>query len=121
MKFLQEANGEPDDFSRRINQIIELNEDRDEVHYKLQKYQNKMKILFDRKDMERDFKEGDLVLRWDARREGKGKHGKFDNLWFGPFSIVEVKGNNTFILLNLEGQYSSLPVNGKYLKHYIQY
>ena len=121
MRFLQKANEEPDGFSRRINQIIELSENRNEVHYKLQKYQNKMKILFDRKDRDIDFKERDLVLRWDARREDKGKHGKFDNLWFGPFSIAEVKGNNTFILQNLEGQYSSLPVNGKYLKHYIQY
>ena len=121
MRFLQEENEEPDDFSRRINQIIELNENRDEVHYKLQKYQNKMKSSFDRKVIERDFKEGDLVLIWDARREDIGKHGKYDNLWFGNFSIAEVKGNNTFILQNLEGQYSSLPINGKYLKHYIQY
>ena len=61
------------------------------------------------------------MLRWDTRREDKGKHAKFDNLWFGPFSIVEVKGNNTFILQNLQGEYSSFPFNGKYLKHYIQY
>jgi len=80
-----------------------------------------MKSLFDRKVRERDFNKGYLVLRWDARREDKGKHGKFDNFWFGPFSIVEVKGNNTFILQNLEGQYFPLPVNGKYLNHYIQY
>ena len=77
IKFLQDATDEPDDFSKRINRIIELNENRDEVQYKLQKCQNKMKVLFDRKARERDFKEGDLVLRWDARREEKGKHGKF--------------------------------------------
>lgn len=80
-----------------------------------------MKILFDRKARERDFRESDLALIWDARREDKGKHGKFDNLWLGPSRITEVKGNNTFILQNLEGEYSSLPVNGKYLKHYIKY
>ncbi len=56
-----------------------------------------MKNLFDGRARERDLKEGDLVLRWDARRE-KGKHGKFDNLWFGPLAIAEVKGNNTFVL-----------------------
>lgn len=93
MKFLRESNEEPDDFSRRINQIIELNEDRDEVHYKLNKYQIKMKSLFDKKASERDFRQGDLVLRWNARREDKMKHGKFDNLWLRPFSIAEVKGN----------------------------
>ena len=57
-----------------------------------------MKTMFDRRPRERDFKEGDLVLRWNARREEKGKLGKFDNLWFGPLAIDEVKGNNTFVL-----------------------
>eukprot|EP00253_Pinus_taeda_P030493 PITA_30493 len=83
LKFLQDSTDALDDFSRRINQIIELNENRDEVQYKLKKYQNKMKSLFDKKARERDFREGDLVLRWDSRREEKRKHGKFDNLWFG--------------------------------------
>ena len=31
LKFLQDSTNEPDDFSRRINQIIKLNENRDEV------------------------------------------------------------------------------------------
>jgi len=66
LKFLQDSIDEPNDFSRRINQIIELNENRDEVQYKLKKYQNKMISLFHRRAMERDFKEGDLVLRWDS-------------------------------------------------------
>lgn len=90
---MRESNEEPDDFSQRINHIIELNEDRVEVHYKLKKYRSKMKSLFDRKSRERDFREGDLVLRWDARRKEKGKHE------------------------NLEGEYSSFLVNGNYLKH----
>jgi len=121
LKFLQDSTDEPDDFSRRINQIVELNENRDEVQHKLKKYQNKMKALFNRRARERDLKEGDLVLRWDARREEKGKHGKFEKLWFGPLAIAEVKGNNTFVLQNLEGLYSTYPVNGRFLKHYIQY
>eukprot|EP00253_Pinus_taeda_P001701 PITA_01701 len=116
---VKDSTDEPDDFSRRINQIIELNENRD-VQYKLNKYQNKMKTLFDRRARERAFEEGDLVLRWDARREEKGKHGKFDNLWFGPLEIAEVKGNNTFVPRKLEGLYSTYPVNGRFLKHYIQ-
>ena len=28
------------------------------------------------------------MLRWDARRDEKPKHGKFDHLWLGPFKIV---------------------------------
>eukprot|EP00253_Pinus_taeda_P028048 PITA_28048 len=93
-----DSTDEPDDFSRRINQIIELNENRHEVQYKLKKYQHKMKTLFDRRGRERDFREGDLVLRWDSTREENGKHGKFDNPWFGPLAVAEEKGNNTFLL-----------------------
>ena len=44
------------------------------------------------------------MLRWDARKEDKGKHGKFDFLWFGPFKISQVFDNNTFILQNIEDQ-----------------
>jgi len=43
------------------------------------------------------------VLRWDVKREDKGKHGKFDQLWFGPFKIVEERGNNNYMLENLDG------------------
>lgn len=80
-----------------------------------------MKEIFYIKARERNLKKGDLVLWWDIRREDKGNHEKIDNLWFGPFNIAKFKGNNTFILQNLEGEYSSLLVNGRYLKHYIQY
>ena len=47
------------------------------------------------------FAVGDLILRWDARKEEKGKHGKFENLWIGPFSIIKILGNNTFVLQNV--------------------
>ena len=80
-----------------------------------------MENMFDRRARERDFREGDLVLKWDSRREENGKHGTFDKLWFGPLAIVEVKDNNTFVLQNLEGIYSTCPVNGRFLKHFIQH
>ena len=80
-----------------------------------------MKSIFDRKSREIYFKVGDLVLRWDTRREDKGKHGKFDSLWYGPFKILEARANNTFFLENLDGEYLQQPVNGYYLKHYFQF
>ena len=75
-------------------------------------YQEKMKFIFDIKAKDILFQPGDLVLRWDVRREEKGKHGKFDPLWYGPFKIVEVRTNNTFILENLDVELIQLPVNG---------
>jgi hypothetical protein len=41
-----------------------------------------MKALFNLKEKYREFLLGDLVLRWDARREEAAKHGKFDHLWY---------------------------------------
>jgi len=60
-----------------------------------------------------------LVLRWDAVREEKGKHGKFDNLWKGPYKIVAFAGKNAYILEeNGDGRGLGAPVNGQLLKHY---
>lgn len=63
-----------------------------------------MKDTFDKREKENYFKVDDLVLAWDARREEKGKHGKFYILWFGPFIIAEVLDNNTFDLKILDDE-----------------
>ena len=63
-----------------------------------------MKDSFDKRVKKDLFTVGDLVLRWDARKDEKGKHGKFDNLWIGPFSIMKILGNNTFVLQNLRDE-----------------
>ena len=38
------------------------------------------------------------MLQWDARNEDKGKHGKFEKLWKGPYNIATYKGKNAFLL-----------------------
>lgn len=59
------------------------------------------------------------MLHWDARNEDKGKHGKFDNLWKGPYIFSAYKGHNSFLLKEMDGQdCSGGPVNGRLLKHY---
>jgi hypothetical protein len=40
-----------------------------EVDERLQKYQDNMKALFNRKAKDREFLPDDLVLKWDARKE----------------------------------------------------
>ena len=62
-----------------------------------------IKKLFDKITKAENFKIGDKFLKWDLRREQKGKHGKFDNLWLGPYSIHSVAGNNSFFLQELNG------------------
>jgi hypothetical protein len=91
-----------------------------EVDDKLQKYQDNMKSLFDKKAKDREFLPGDLVLKWEARKEDAGKHGKFDHLWFRPFKIAVAEGKNSFSLENLNGEILEAPINGRYLKHFMQ-
>jgi hypothetical protein len=79
-----------------------------------------MKALFDHKAKNKDFLPNDLVLKWDARREDSAKHGKFDHIWYKPFKVSASKGNNSFMLENLDDKTLSAPINGCYLKHYMQ-
>ena len=64
---------------------------------------------------------GDAVLRWDAGNDEKDKHGKFGNLWLGPFIIIQILANNTFVLQNLNGDEVAGPVNGRFFKHFNTY
>ena len=81
MKLIQEVHSEDDDVTRRTNQIIHLQQTREEVYIRAQQLQENIKKFFDRRTKASDFKIGDKVLKWDSRREYKGKHGKIDNLW----------------------------------------
>jgi hypothetical protein len=61
-----------------------------------------MKDTFDKKVKADIFKAGDLVLKWDAARQEKGKHGKFDALWTGPFLYHQY--NRTTLLFSKSGR-----------------
>ena len=115
MKLLQEQQDEPNHMKRRINQIIEINELRDKEYDKVQIHQEKMKNTFHKKVKEDTFQIDDLVLKWDAPHEGKGKQSKFDHLWVGPYIIATLRGNNSCILQYQDGsQYEGGPVNGRF-------
>jgi hypothetical protein len=68
IKLWQDANEDPNDVMRRINQIIKVQQNRAEVDVKLQKYQDNMKSIFDKKEKDREFLPGDLVLKWYVRK-----------------------------------------------------
>ena len=109
---------EPNNIQRRIFALIELQQEREAVEEKAKMYRKEIKERFDRKIKENTFSCGDMVLRWGARKEQKGKHGKFYNLWIGHFIILKLLENNTFVLQTLEGEELSNPVNGRFLKHF---
>ena len=119
MKLIQGIEEEPNSIQRRINQLIALQEKRNEVYENHQQSQNRIKNTFDKKIKEESFQIRDKVLKWEAKIEEKEKHGKFENLWKGPFKIADFHGNKTYILQEIDGgSYVGGPVNGRFLKHY---
>eukprot|EP00253_Pinus_taeda_P017897 PITA_17897 len=65
------------------------------------------------------FQLDDVVLKWDARNEEKGKHGKFKNLWKGPFKVAAYRGENAFLLKEMKAEdCPGGPINGRLLKRY---
>jgi FtsZ-binding cell division protein ZapB len=97
MKYIQEENNELNPTQRRINQQIELHQIREGLCDKAQTYQEKMKQVFGKRVNTNDFNIGDLVLKWDFKYKDKGKHGKFDNLWKGPYKVFAFLENDSFL------------------------
>jgi hypothetical protein len=75
---------------RRILHLVELHQVREQLLEKTELHQKNMKDIFDKIAKDDVFQEGDLVLKWDAYIQDKGKNGKFDTLWIGPFIITQV-------------------------------
>ena len=99
--------------------MIHLQQTREEVLHNTLKVQERIKKIYDRKAKLDDFQIDDVVLRWDARNEDKVKHGKFDNLWKGPYKIAAYRGQNDFLLKEINGDdYPGGSVNGWPLKRY---
>ena len=94
---------EEDSMPNRINQIIELDENRRKALDHSIKNQDKIKRTFEKSARTRPFQIGDTALLWDKRREKRGKHGKFDSLWLGPYIIYDMVGINSFLLNIMEG------------------
>ena len=102
--------------------MIELNQVQEALVEKTQAYKDKVKSIFYKRANKKKIQVDDLVLRWDVRRQDRGKHDKFDNLWFGPFKVSDVLDNDTFLLENVDDNHSvGGPINGRFLKHFFSY
>ena len=89
------------------------------MYQRSQVLQETLKKIFDKRIFEEDFYLGDKVLRWNSRREDKGKHGKFYFLWKGPYIIYAFRGNNAYFLKELDGtEIEEGLVSDRMLKHY---
>ena len=94
-------------------QVLKLEEEREKAKITHAHHQQLVKASFDSNFVSsKSFQLGDLVIKWDKAHEEKGKHIKFQQIWLGPFQIVEQIGPSTFRLQILSGKRESLPVNG---------
>lgn len=119
VRLLQEAGSEEDPVQIRLNQMIQLQQTREEVFQNTSKLQEKITKIYDKKAKADKFQLGDVVLKWDERNEEKGKHGKFKNLWKGPFEIAAYSGQNAFLLKEMNREdCPGGPNNGQLLKWY---
>jgi hypothetical protein len=116
-KFFQDYEGETDHMIRRIHQIVEVQQIREQMRTAAHSHQEKIKQAFDKKVRKKEFEIGDLVLKWDTPKKDKVKQNNFDALWIGPFKISKIFSNNTYGLQDLEGEdIFSSPGNGRFLK-----
>jgi len=106
----------PEPMEERLEHLAELDETRRLAQRQNVKLQSQVKYLFDKKAKDRKFEIDDLVLMWNSRCQEKGKHGKFESLWLGPFVIFGKGGDDSYHLQNMSGEEQELPVHGKYLK-----
>ena len=71
-----------------------------------------MKHLYDKRETERKFEISDMVLMCNARIEDKGKHGKFDPFWLGPYNIYDKNGEDSYFLRDLTRGILEVPIYG---------
>jgi len=83
----QEEQNEESDMARRMSDLVEVYQIRDQLIERSVVHQRKIKEAFDRKAKMDNFQVGGWVLKWDALKEKKGNHGKIDALWIAPFVI----------------------------------
>ena len=88
-------------------QELELDEKRLQAQQHIEFYQARISKAFNKKDKQRIFQEGDLVL--DVRRLIVMTHktkGKFQPKWEGPFVIETIYSNEIYRLMTLDGDLS---------------
>ena len=102
----------------RIDALLHLGEEHRTFQKKFHEHQKVVKSWFDRNfASDKEFKVGDLVLKWDTPSELRGKHSKFQKLWLGPYLIDQKLVPSTSRLKTLDEKLELLLINGKVLKN----
>ena len=100
---------------KRLLQMNELEELRQEAYDNARIYKEKTKKWHDQKIMRREFKVGEQVLLYNSRL--KLFLGKLKSRWSGPYTVVTSTSSGAVTLKAKFG--SEFKVNGQRLKHYL--
>ena len=106
-----------DSVENRVDQLMQLEEDRIQSSYIASVIRNRRTDWVNRHQKQKIFKEQDLVLVY---RSKLGKHpGKLRMRYIGPFKIFRDLGQGTFQLMDMQGNVVFKPINGFRLKKYL--
>ena len=100
---------------KRLLQMNELEELRNEAYDNARIYNEKIKMWHDQKILRREFKAGEQVLLYNSRL--KLFLGKLKSRWSGPYIVVTSTLFGELTLKDESG--SEFKVNGQRLKHYL--
>src|SRR2546421_9832893 len=108
---------EKESLLKRIYEIINLKERRNEVLDTIERSQEKQKQRHDERINEDKFEIGDKILLKDAAKE-KQWSGKLSQKWKGPYYIHQVIGKGAYKLRDMDGRILKATRNIKHLKKY---
>jgi len=119
-KVLGQFSTDKEALQNRIDELVQLEEDRLVAYTHFTDYQAYIKRVFNRRAKGKPLQVGDIVLLWDKKNGKSGDHDKFDSLQLGPYRIDATVGPNTFQWVDLDGDHVWLPINGQWLKYFFQ-
>ncbi|XP_075076744.1 uncharacterized protein LOC142163368 [Nicotiana tabacum] len=100
----------------RLTQLNEMEEFRFHAYESAAVYKERMKFVYDKKILKREFKSGELVLLFNSRL--KLFPGKLKSKWSGPLKVVNVSPFGAMELDSEDGR-QTFKVNGQRVKHYL--
>jgi hypothetical protein len=108
------------DIPQRLHALLALQEKMSYALQNINKRQHIVKKYFDKRAKLTTSATNEKVLLWDSAHVDKGKHSKFQKLWFAPCIIASIVGNNSYLLKDTDEQFFCYTTNGSHLKHYVE-
>ena len=118
MRIIQEAElSNAEWVSKRIDQLVLIDEKRMVVVCYGQLYRQRMTHAFHKRVRARNFEVGQLVLKRIFPHQDEYK-GKFAPNWKGPYMVRKVLSGGALVLLEMDGVVWPKPINSDVVKRY---